>query len=187
MALEVTRREAYRPRMAVAPTVLLLVGPKGSGKTFIGSLICKHLGVPFFRAEPIFLENLRSSRLRGAARDAEGFEKVFAEVERWLVNTPRVALESTGASDAFPPFLDALRSKYQVLLVSIQAPPETCLERVRTRDPKDHIAVSDDNVVAINRRAAKVRLDWDLEIDNGGPAPAAVILAAMRRLLASRA
>lgn len=57
----------------------------------------------------------------------------------------------------------------------------------RTRDPKDHIAVSDDDVVAINRRAVEVRLDWDLEIDNGGPAPAAVILAAIRSLLDSRA
>jgi cytidylate kinase len=172
--------------VTAARTVLLLVGPKGSGKTFIGSLISSHLGVHFLRAEPIFLANLQSSRLRGAARDAEGYDKVLAELERRLVQAPRVALESTGASEAFQPFLLALRARHRVLAISIRAPAGTCLHRVRTRDRRDHIAVSDDDVLEINGRAARVQLDWDLEIDNSGPAPADDILDAFRRLLAAR-
>lgn len=173
----------YLPRMAATATVLLLVGPKGSGKSFIGSLIAERLGVPFLRAEPIFLENLGGSRLTGPARDEEGFAKVYAEVTRRLVESPRVALESTGASDAFFPFLSALRARYRVLLVSVRAPAEVCLERVRTRNPAAHLSVSDDNVVAINGRAAQVRLAWDLEIDNGGPASPEAIVTAVRGLL----
>lgn len=172
--------------MAVATTVLLLVGPKGSGKTFIGSLIRDRLGVPFLRAEPIFLENLRSSRLTGPARDAEGFARVHAEVTRWLARSPQVALESTGASDAFFPFLSALRARHRVLLISVRAPPAACLERVQTRDPAAHIDVSDDDVVAINDRATRVRLAWDLEIDNGGPASPEAIVTAVRGLLHAR-
>ncbi len=176
----------YRPAMAAASTVLLLVGPKGSGKTFIGSLIGERLGLPFLRAEPIFLENLRSSRATGPARDAEGYAKVYAEVTRVLARNPQVVLESTGASEAFFPFLGALRVRYRVLLVSVRAPAETCLARVRTRDPAAHLDVSDADVEAINGRAAQVRLAWDLEIDNGGPASPEAIVTAVRGLLHAR-
>lgn len=165
--------------MASAATVLLLVGPKGSGKSFIGSLLAERLGIPFFRAEPVFLENLSTSRLEGTARDAEGFARVFTGVMRSLKETPVVVLESTGASDAFFPFLGALRATCRVLLVSVRAPPEVCLARVRTRDQTTHINVSDDAVMEINERASKVRLAWDLEIDNGGPASKESIVTAV--------
>lgn len=167
-------------------SVLVLVGPKGSGKTFIGSLVSEHLGVPFLRVEPIFLENMRNSRLSGAALDEEGYGKVLSEIESRLDRVPRVAIESTAASEAFPAFLRALCSRYEVLLVSIRAPPDLCLERVRSRDQTAHIPVSDDRVSEINSRAEKVRMGWDLEIDNGGPASVEVILDAFRGLLCSR-
>lgn len=35
--------------------LLLLVGLKGAGKTFAGTLLEKHLNVKFLRIEPIFL------------------------------------------------------------------------------------------------------------------------------------
>ena len=37
-------------------TLLMLVGLKGVGKTFIGSVLEKYLDVKFLRIEPIFLE-----------------------------------------------------------------------------------------------------------------------------------
>jgi adenylate kinase family enzyme len=46
-------------------TVIILVGPKGSGKSFVGTLISKELGIPFVRVEPIYLANMRSSRATG--------------------------------------------------------------------------------------------------------------------------
>lgn len=163
--------------------VLLLVGPKGSGKTFVGTLVGEALGIPFLRVELTFLENLRESRLLGKALEEEGYAKVLTEVARVLSSEPLVIIESTGASEAFPDFLQALRARHRVMLVSIRAPPERCLERVRTRDPAAHVAVADDRVAEINARAARVRLPWDLEIDNGEPAPAEVLLAQFRRLL----
>lgn len=169
--------------MAASRSVLVLVGPKGGGKTHVGALINKELGVRFLRVEPIFLENMRSSHLTGTALDEEGYSKVFAEVHSVLTRESRVIIESTGASDAFPAFLHALRARYEVMLVAIRAPPERCLERVRSRDHTMHIPVSDDRVAEINARAAMVRLPWDLEIDNGGPASADVILDQIRSLL----
>lgn len=170
--------------MPPAKRVVILVGPKGSGKTFVGGLVSEHLGHRFLRVEPIFLENIRTSRLTGAALDAEGYAKVVAAVDTELSTAACLFIEGTGAADAFPAFLDTLRARYEVLLVSIRAPLDTCLERVHSRDQSVHIPVSDDRVSEINQRAAKVRLAWDLEIDNGGPAPPAVILEKIRGLLA---
>jgi len=166
--------------------VVLLVGPKGSGKTFVGALVSERLGLAFLRVEPIFLAHQAASRLAGAARDAEGYARVLAEVERRLAGAPGLLLESTGASEVFPAFLEALRARHPVRLVAVRASPAVCLERVRTRDAADHIPVSDERAAEINRRAAAVRLPWDLELDNGGPAPAEVIVEAFRRLLAPR-
>lgn len=53
------------------PMIFVLVGPKGSGKSHIGDLISRKLGIPFLRVEPIFLENIRTSKLQGKARDDE--------------------------------------------------------------------------------------------------------------------
>lgn len=169
--------------MAASRSVLVLVGPKGSGKTYVGTLINKELGVPFLRVEPIFLESIRSSQLTGTALDEESYSKVLAEVDCVLNRESRVIIESTGASEAFPAFLNALRSSYQVTLVSIRAPLERCLERVQSRDQPLHIPVSDDSVAEINARAAMVHLPWDLEIDNGGPASTEAILDQIRPLL----
>ena len=57
--------------MAAFRSVLILVGPKGSGKTYIGSLVERELGVRFLRVEPIFLENMRGSHLTGTALEED--------------------------------------------------------------------------------------------------------------------
>jgi len=160
-------------------TVLVLVGPKGSGKTHIGALLQRRTGTRFLRVEPLFLEAMQE--LPGAGAEARGFKRVEAAVEAEEADT--VALESTGASGHFEAMLGRLRSRHRVLLVAVRAPAETCLERVRTRDSKDHVAVSDHHVEEINRRAAQVSLAWDLVIDNGGPAPEDSIAEALRELL----
>lgn len=164
-------------------TVVVLVGPKGSGKTHIGTLLREKLGIPFLRVEPIFLANMRTSALTGAALDAEGYAMVLRAVDGVLATERRVVIESTGASDAFPAFLDALRERCEVRLVSVRASPARCLERVRTRDRTLHIPVSDERVEAINARAASVGLPWDLEIDNDAPVAPEVIIRLLRRIV----
>jgi len=146
-------------------TVLVLVGPKGSGKTHIGTLLQRRAGVTFLRVEPIFLEVMKD----GGDFEARGFERVAAAVEQEFAKTDVVTMESTGASEHSGRLLDTLRSRHRVLLVAVRAPLDICRERVRTRDSADHIAVSDDRVDEVNRRAALVSLPWDLEIDNSGP------------------
>lgn len=170
--------------MSARRTVLVLLGPKGAGKTYVGTLIQRELGVRFVRAEPIFLEHQRTSTLTGVARDAAGYAKVLSAVEDVLARESRVCFESTGASPAFAPFLEQLRARFDVRVVGVRAPLDRCAERVRTRDLSQHITVSDHRVTEINARAAEVAIPCDVEIDNGGPAPDHAIVGAIWDVLA---
>ncbi|MCC6278533.1 MAG: hypothetical protein IT289_11520 [Oligoflexia bacterium] len=156
--------------------VILLIGPKGTGKTYIGTLIERHFGIRFLRVEPIFLENIRTSLLRSIERDAEGFGKVFTRISQILESRDSVIVESTGASDAFHDFLGVLMVKYKTRLISIRTPLKICHERVQNRDNSAHIPVSDDRINEINRKSEAVQLPWDLVFDNSGPASEKSIL-----------
>ena len=79
--------------MAASRSVLVLVGPKGSGKTYVGALINKEPGVRFLRVEPIFLENMHNSHPTGTAPDEEGYSKVIGEID---------AVLSCDSADQFP-------------------------------------------------------------------------------------
>jgi shikimate kinase len=147
--------------------LLLLVGPKGAGKTFIGGVLEKRLGVRFLRVEPIFLENLqREPKLEGIDLDRRGFRTVLERLDELAASHPVLCIESTGTADWFPEYLAALRQRFHVLLIRVWTPLDICLQRIQARDASVHIPVSDDRVKEINERASKVDLPWDLEIDN---------------------
>jgi hypothetical protein len=57
------------------------------------------------------------------------------------------------------------------------------LERVRKRDRANHIPVSDERVLEINRRAATVRLAWDIEVENTGDGGVDLVVAEVAKLL----
>lgn len=80
-------------------------------------------------------------------------------------------------------FHRALQQKYCIRRIRIQVDLDTCLERVRTRSNADHIPASDDKVQEHNRIVTQVVYDWDLAIDNAGPARDRDILAAIQTLL----
>lgn len=165
--------------------VIVLVGPKGAGKSTIGALIERELGVSFVRVEPIFL------RVRDAlgADHPELEQRAFAAVREALVEALRtneaICFESTGASRETAPLLEALSRHARVLPVQVTARPEQYLPRVRSRDLSIHIPVSDDRVEEINALAAGVEMHWAARIDNSGELDAEGILAEVRALLVS--
>ena len=166
--------------------VILLVGPKGAGKTTIGALAAGELGVAFLRVELIYLSMLEANPHRsGAELEPLGFGAILGAVED-LTRTSRViCLESTGTAGYFPEFLRQLRARYRVYLVRVSAPADVCRARVRARDRADHIPVSDERLEEINRIAAAVRLPWDLEIDNSAAGNAGAVVNALAGLLSA--
>jgi dephospho-CoA kinase len=144
-------------------TLIILIGPKGSGKTYIGTLLEKRLKIPFFRVENVWLqlqeEKLSPSYLK------KGYQNVNNEIDIQFTESNKLIIESTGTYN-FKSFLNDLQDKYNVKLIKIFAEPDICLKRVKMRDQSLHVNVSDDIVIDINKKAFSVKLDFDLEIYN---------------------
>jgi shikimate kinase len=147
-------------------TLIMLIGPKGSGKTTIGRLLAEHLPVRFLSVEPLWTAYL-SSPVPGKT----GWEIVEDAIAREFEKADRVIIESLGAGEEFGRFRDSLRAKYLVKMVRVHAPLEECLRRVKERDPAGQIAVPLEKVDAYNRVAIYVKFDWSLHLHNHGSLP----------------
>ncbi len=168
--------------------LLLLVGLKGSGKTFTGGVLEKYLDVKFLRSEPIFLEILRPEpELAGIPLEQRGFQIVLEKLDELAQSNSTLCIESTGTAYTFPELLAALRQGFRVFVIHVKAPIDTCIERVMTRDASAHIPVSDHRLKEINERALLVDLPWDLEIDNSKFQDETVIVDSVKKLLQQQA
>ena len=154
-------------------TLYILIGPKGSGKTTIGMLVAQRTDIVFLRVEPIWL---------GLGLGEDGWTTVEAAIDEMFFIHDRLMIESLGAGDGFGRFHASLAEKYDVKLIRVVADSDTCLAHVKTRNNRDHIPVSDNQVIAYNLVAATVNLDWDLVIDNNGPISEADLLTAVRSI-----
>jgi shikimate kinase len=163
--------------------VIALVGPKGSGKSTIGSFVASELGIHFLRVEPLFLQV--RARLGGHNDffEQQGFELVRSAIVSSLSEHDLVCFESTGASRYLSLLLSQLGQLARVLLVHVTASNDQCALRVRSRDSSIHIPVSDDRLEQINALAFQVSLPWSAEIDNSEPFNPAQVLAIFRGLL----
>jgi shikimate kinase len=154
-------------------TVIILIGCKGSGKTYIGSLVEKHTDIVFLRVEPIWLT---------VHNDDDGWLKVEAAIDEALIHSERVMIETLGVTSGFDQLRKSLSSRYIVKYVHIIADLDVCLGRVINRDTSNHIPISDDKVHEYNKIAARVELDWSLTIDNNKLASDSEILQAIASL-----
>lgn len=152
----------------------MLIGPKGAGKTYIGTLVNQHTKIQFIRVEPIWL-SLQPGE--------DGWQKVEQVIDETFRSHSKVMIESLGAGEEFGKFRAALEKKYTLKMIRVYTDLETCLARVKNRNSIDHIPVSDDKVEQYNQIAARVVYDWDLEINNNAPATDAEILMAIQTLL----
>lgn len=159
------------------PKVLyILIGPKGAGKTHIGTLVNQHTPIRFLRVEPLWL---------ALQPGEDGWQKVEAAIDALFQMHDQVMIESLGAGEGFRNFHLALAQKYPIRFIRVRADLETCFARVKSRNSADHIAVADDKVLEYNRIAAQVTYDWALEIDNNQLATEAEIISALQALAAS--
>ncbi len=155
---------------ADAGTVFILIGPKGSGKTFIGEVLERAFHLPFLRVEALLIAHIEKFGEPEGGLKRHGFDIEEEAIDATLRTNAAVIFEATGSSEYFPSVLDNLGAKYNVKLIRILCPLDTCIERIKQRASAGQFAVADDLVNQINRRSAAVSLAWDLVIDNSNPA-----------------
>ena len=161
-------------------TVFILIGPKGSGKSHVGTIVKKYFGIHFLNVDKLGLENIPKSKLLGEDLIREGFHFEEAKIAEILQTEDSVIFENTGAHAYFYVMLERLHSSYEIKLIRVSAPLDKCRERIAKRDQTKNIPVSKELIQSINERALKVQLPWDLELDNSVDITEVAIVAAFQ-------
>jgi shikimate kinase len=154
-------------------TLYILIGPKGAGKTHIGSKVHDNTTIHFLRVEPIWLK---------LTPGEDGWAVVERTIDQLFQQQDEVMIESLGAGTGFDRLHSSLRNKYTVKLIKVATDLETCLHRVKTRDHSNHIPVSDEKVQEYNQIAARVDHPWDAIVDNNALATDEEILKVIESL-----
>lgn len=164
--------------------LVVLVGPKGSGKTTIGRILEERLGAHFLDVEAIAKRVLAAA---GNTIDEAYARRAFAEIVSAIDREARadriLVIETTAASEATAAFLGELRRRYDVGLARIHARRETCEARIAAREQERQIQVSRELMRAMHERSIALELPCDLEVDNDPAKSADEIIRAFTPLL----
>lgn len=146
--------------------IFLLIGQKGSGKSYIGSIMETKFGIDFIRVED-WAKNIKKER----SMDDQGYLKqVFETIEdgvRSRMNlSDTIVFESTGLTGYFDRMISSLKKDFKLVTIGIKANPEICLERVFSRDSTIHIEFSETQVGFINDKVRERNFKTDFIITN---------------------
>ncbi len=117
---------------------IVLMGPLGSGKSFLGNRLDRQGVASYCEMEPILRERF------GSGGD---FESHLEEAGAFLWRSYRdqlseselaVAFESAGIADRA--LLESLQRRYRVALVLVQTDRSVCIDRVVQRPPEKNIS-----------------------------------------------
>jgi shikimate kinase len=161
------RRALEREPWGAEIVLILLIGPKGSGKSHIGRALEARHGVHFFHVEPLWLEYYEECN--AANREpviAEGIAKVHPALIRALDKHVHVCVETTGAWPEILAALLSLRPRNETLVARVSAPLEVCLRRVSSRDQTYQIPVELETVRKVHRLSESLQLRYDITLDN---------------------
>ncbi|CAB9499590.1 expressed unknown protein [Seminavis robusta] len=159
------------PQAPNSKSVFIFIGPKGSGKSFLGGLLQEHFKIPFLPVEEhIKKQDIKKDR---AVNNEAYIQQVFSFIEE-LVRKEickedfGLSFESTGLTDCFDSMLESLKKDFRVVTVRVKADPNTCLQRFRSRDQSLHIPISEEQIKMINEKVAEKTTECEFEIDNKG-------------------
>lgn len=149
--------------------LVLLVGPKGSGKSHIGRVLERRLRVHFFHVEPHWLSYHSECAMAGCEPViSEGIARVHPLIGQALRRHAHVCVETTGASDEILRDLLALAAMESILKVRVQAPLDLCLRRIQARDASQQIPMDDERVRLVYALSESCAIQPDVLLENHG-------------------
>lgn len=146
---------------------VLLVGPKGSGKSHIGRVLERRLGVHFFHVEPLWMAYYAECKVKGQTPNIqEGIRIVHPKISNALTAHEHVCVETTGASPEILNDLVSLASEQNTLVVRLAVPLELCLERVASRDQTHQIPMDAENIKKVYQLSTSADINAALVLEN---------------------
>lgn len=146
--------------------IILLIGQKGSGKSFIGSLLESEFNVKFIRVENWAKEIKRDRNIDDKKYLEEVFKTIGKGVKQEANSYDRICFESTGLTLQFDKMLENLRKEFNVVTIKIACDSEVCIERIKSRDRNIHINVSDNEIKRINAEVIRRNYKTDFKLQN---------------------
>jgi shikimate kinase len=146
--------------------IIILIGPKGSGKSFIGILFQKVFQIKFIRVENWAKVVKKDRHIDNENYLKEVFHVIEKGVRESLKQNNAIVFESTGLTVYFDEMLRSLKKYYSLSTIKIIAEKDLCLKRIKTRDQSIHVNVSDKKVNIINDAVYKKNIETEFEIEN---------------------
>lgn len=154
--------------MSSRPRLVILVGPRGSGKTTLGSSLSEVFPVHFLLVESNLElsigEDMSQNNTRKYKSEQDASQGVLNQLIEASKLYPVLLIESTGAELASE--LGKYKRLFDVSLVRVRAPLEVCLARARIRDK-----AGGEEVNASNQAAQSLSVEWALTFENLDPLP----------------
>lgn len=144
--------------------VYVLIGPKGSGKSYLGRLLEKECGIKFLSIEDIFIK-LQGKGISTPDVQERGYKTVEKRVSEILARENAVSFEITVLTPSSKNLLSQLGLRSHVEMIQVYAPLELCLERIKTRETVSHIEISEEKIIAINQLSENQQVNSKLRID----------------------
>ena len=162
---------------------VILVGPKGSGKSHIGRTLEKHLGVLFFHVEPLWMSYYAACKASGREPSIpEGISRVHPHIADALRTHEHVCVETTGASPDILHGLLSLHHASKTLIARISVPLELCLERVAAREQTNQIPMDVEAMRQVYALSTAAALRPALTLENVRLTEAEIVSAFKRAL-----
>ncbi len=146
--------------------LLVLVGPKGSGKSHIGRELEALFQIKYVRIEAIWQE-LKERRADFLSQDyiCEGRQLTLDLIQSHLKDK-HVCIEASGVADDWDEYVANLKSMADVVFIKVTCSLDECKKRALGRDQSLQVQISDDLFDDINAQATRVQLDWAAVIKN---------------------
>lgn len=172
--------------------LLLLVGPKGAGKTRLARWLASTLGAEDVAAEATWLAHLRDEPRptdpeAARAWERTGFERVADRALAALAHHRLVVLDTTGASEHTQAFVERLGTSGLLRIVRVRASLQRCAVRIAARDASEHLPFDPTRLAAVHEASERAALPFVATYDNEGPWDEARVRTFFERVLAPRA